>query len=117
MAQSVKVIYNNKEFEYPVIEGTMGDIAFDIANLRSDTGLITLDVGYKNTGATKSNITFLDGELGKLEHRGYTIDDLANKASFVGVIYLLLYGELPNKTQLEEFQGKINAKSGVNKSL
>ncbi|MFA9289953.1 MAG: citrate synthase [Solirubrobacteraceae bacterium] len=117
MSQSVKVIYNNKEFEYQLIEGTMGDIAFDISNLRSDTGLITLDVGYKNTGATKSDITFLDGELGKLEHRGYTIEDLAGKASFVGVIYLLLYGELPNKNKLEEFQNKIKAKSGVNKSL
>ena len=117
MSETVKIIYNGNEYEYPIIEGTMGDIAFDIADLRSQTGLITLDEGYKNTGATTSNITFLDGEKGKLEHRGYTIEDLAAKASFVGVIYLLLYGELPNKSQLDAFQNKLKEKSNVNKSL
>jgi citrate synthase len=117
MSEIVKLIYKGNEYQYPVIEGSMGDVAFDIADLRSQTGLITLDIGYKNTGATSSEITFLDGELGKLEHRGYTIEDLAGKASFVGVIYLLLYGELPNKTKLAEFQDKIKAKSKVNPAL
>ncbi len=117
MSESVKILYNGNEYEYPLIKGTMGDVAFDISELRSQTGLITLDVGYKNTGATTSKITFLDGEEGKLEHRGYTIEELAAKASFVGVIYLLLYGELPNKVELDAFQEKIKAKSKVNKSL
>ena len=100
MADTAKVIYKGQEHEYPVVEGSMGDIGIDIKKLRGDSGLITLDPGYKNTGSTESAITFLDGEQGKLMYRGYPIEQLAEKSSFVEVMYLLLEGELPNETEL-----------------
>lgn len=100
MAETVKITYKDKEYEYPVIEGTMGDVAVDISKLRGETGLITLDSGYKNTGSCISTITFLDGDEGKLMYRGYPIEQLADKSSFVEVMYLLLHGELPKEEQL-----------------
>lgn len=100
MAETVKITYKDKEYEYPVIEGTMGDVAVDISRLRGETGLITLDSGYKNTGSCISTITFLDGDEGKLMYRGYPIEQLADKSSFVEVMYLLLHGELPTEEQL-----------------
>lgn len=100
MAETVKITYKDKEYEYPVIEGTMGDVAVDISKLRGETGLITLDSGYKNTGSCISTITFLDGDEGKLMYRGYPIEQLADKSSFVEVMYLLLHGELPTEEQL-----------------
>ena len=100
MTETVKITYKDKEYEYPVIEGTMGDVAVDISKLRGETGLITLDSGYKNTGSCISTITFLDGDEGKLMYRGYPIEQLADKSSFVEVMYLLLHGELPTEEQL-----------------
>lgn len=108
MADTAKVIYKGQEYEYPVVEGTMGDIGVDIKNLRGDSGLITLDPGYKNTGSTISEITFLDGEEGKLMYRGYPIEQLAEKSSFVEVMYLLLDGELPNESELEQWKSTLN---------
>jgi len=92
------------EVDVPVIEGTEQEKAIDISHLRADTGFITLDEGYANTGATTSAITYLDGEQGVLRYRGYPIEVLAKQCSFVETSYLLIYGELPNAEQLETFR-------------
>lgn len=96
-----------KELTLPVIDGSEAERAIDISSLRKDTGLITLDEGYVNTGATTSAITFLDGEQGILRYRGYPIEQLAQHCDFVEVCYLLIYGELPNREQLESFRHSI----------
>jgi citrate synthase len=101
----------------PVIIGTENEPAIDISNLRQDTGFVTLDFGYKNTGATTSKITFLDGEEGILRYRGYEIADLAENSNFLEVSYLLLYGELPTKTQLQKFEDDIKQSSDVPKEI
>lgn len=102
--EKVKLIYKGKEYEYPVIEGSMGDKGIDISRLRAESGLITLDPGYKNTGSTTSNITFLDGEVGQLMYSGYPIEQLAEKSNFIEVQYLLLYGELPTESELKKYK-------------
>ncbi len=101
----------------PVIIGTENEPAIDISNLRQDTGFVTLDFGYKNTGATTSKITFLDGEEGILRYRGYEIADLAENSNFLEVSYLLLYGELPTTTQLQKFEDDIKQSSDVPKEI
>lgn len=88
----------------PLVEGTMGDRAIDISNLLEETGYITLDTGYKNTGSCTSAVTYLDGKAGILRYRGYDIEDLANNCIFVEVAYLLLHGKLPNASELEAFK-------------
>ena len=107
MGKSAKLIYDGKEIELPLLTGTENEDAIDISKIRSETGLITLDKGYKNTGATTSKITYLDGEKGILRHRGYSIEDLASKSSFTEVCYLLIYGELPTQSQLDNFEHEI----------
>lgn len=99
--------YDGKSFEYPIVDSTIGDRGIDISKLRDETGLITLDLGYKNTGATISDITYLDGDLGELFYRGYPIEQIAEQSNFTEVMYLLLHGELPNKTQFENFEANI----------
>ena len=106
MSETVQVIIDNKTYELPVVEGSENEKAIDISKLRAQTGYITLDTGYKNTGATTSGITFLDGEKGILRYRGYPIEQLAEKADFLEVAYLLIYGELPSKNEYSDF--KIN---------
>ncbi len=108
MSETVKLIIEDKTYELPVIKGTEDEMAIDISKLRDLTGYVTLDIGYKNTGATKSAITFLDGEVGILKYRGYPIEQLAGKSTFLEVAYLLIYGELPTKQQITDFQSKIN---------
>src|SRR3954469_14301728 len=103
MSETAQLKIGDKTYDLPVIEGTENEKAIDISKLRDLTGYITLDTGYKNTGATKSAITFLDGELGILSYRGYPIEQLAEKSSFLEVSYLLIYGELPPKAQLDSF--------------
>lgn len=117
MSETAKIIIEGKEYEFPVIVGSEGEKAIDISKLRDLTGHITLDIGFKNTGSTKSNITFLDGELGILHHRGYSIEDLAEHASFLEVSYLLLYEELPNATEYEEFKNVIREHTLANEGL
>jgi citrate synthase len=92
-----------KKLELPIIEGTENEKAIDISDLRKETGMITIDSGFVNTGSCKSAITFIDGEKGILRYRGYNIEDLAEKSTFVEVSYLLIHGKLPNKQELEEF--------------
>ena len=103
MNQKAKLEYDDTSYELPIVEGSYQERAIDIRSLRKDTGLITLDSGYMNTGATESEITFINGEEGILLYRGYPIEELAEESSFVETSYLLIYGELPTETELEEF--------------
>ena len=103
MAKTATLSFEDKSIELPVIEGSESELAIDIKSLRAKTNLITLDPGFKNTGSCQSAITFLDGEKGVLRYRGYDIEDLANKADFLEVAYLLIFGELPNAEQLDTF--------------
>jgi len=117
MAEIAKLELGGKVYEFPVIEGTENEKAIDISNLRSATGYITLDVGYKNTGATQSSITFLDGEEGILKYRGYPIEELAAKATFIEVAYLLIYGNLPSQTELDKFSSDITKHTLVHEDM
>ncbi|WP_404812486.1 citrate synthase [Capnocytophaga canimorsus] len=103
MSETVKLLFEGKEYEFPIVVGTENERGIDIDKLRALTGLITLDSGYKNTGACKSAITYLDGEKGILRYRGYDIEELAEKADFLEVAYLLVFGELPTKAEYDKF--------------
>src|SRR5690606_23245775 len=114
MSNTATLEINGEKYELPLIKGTENEVAIDIKNLRSTTdSVITIDPGYKNTGACESAITFLDGEKGILRYRGYSIEELADKANFLEVAYLLIFGELPSKAQLEKFHVDIKAQSIV----
>jgi len=107
MSDFAKLIIGEREFELPIHQGTEGHRAIDISKLLAQTGHITLDDGYGNTGATESQITYVDGENGVLRYRGYAIEDLAQRCDFTETAYLLIYGELPTAEQLEEFRASI----------
>ncbi len=117
MSKIAKIELDGKVYEFPVVQGTENELAIDISKLRQETGYITLDTGYKNTGATMSAITFLDGEEGILRYRGYPIEQLAEKASFIEVAYLLIYGELPTQAQLDEFISSITKHTLVHEDM
>lgn len=117
MSETAQLKIGDKTYDLPVIEGTENEKALDISKLRDLTGYITLDIGYKNTGATKSAITFLDGEQGILKYRGYPIEQLAEKSTFIEVAYLLIYGELPTTEQLDKFQFEINRHTLVHEDM
>jgi len=117
MSEIAKIELDGTIYELPVIVGSENEKAIDISKLRELTGYITLDTGYKNTGATKSSITFLDGELGILHYRGYSIEQLAEKASFPEVAYLLIYGELPSQTELNDFESSIKKHTLVHEDM
>ena len=117
MSTKATLTYNNISVDLPVITGTENESAVDISALRSAANLVTLDPGYKNTGSCLSAITFLDGDLGILRYRGYAIEELAEKATFLEVAYLLIFGELPNIDQLTKFQNDIKANSFVDEDV
>ena len=117
MSEIAKIELEGKVYELPVITGSENEKAIDISKLRALSGYITLDQGFKNTGSTQSNITFLDGENGILHYRGYSIEELADKATFIEVAYLLIYGELPTQTQLENFQNSITKHTLVHEDM
>ena len=117
MVETAKLTYQGKAYEFPVIEGTLGEKAIDIGSLRKETGLITFDPGFMSTGSCKSSITFLDGEKGILLYRGIPIDQLAEKSSFIETAYLLIYGELPTSEQLADFNYHIIHHSMVHESI
>ncbi|QKJ31214.1 citrate synthase [Mucilaginibacter mali] len=117
MSETAQLKIGDKTYDLPVIEGSENEKAIDISKLRDLSGYITLDVGYKNTGATKSAITFLDGELGILKYRGYPIEQIAEKSTFIEVAYLLIYGELPTASQLNEFQTLISRHTLVHEDM
>jgi citrate synthase len=105
---NARLIVGDKEFELPTTVGTENEVGVEISSLRSQSGMITLDSGYGNTGSCRSSITFIDGEKGILRYRGYPIDQVASGASFTEVAYLLIYGELPNEEQLTEFNQTVS---------
>ncbi|MFD2245130.1 citrate synthase [Pontibacter ruber] len=117
MSDFAEIILEGKSYRLPVVTGTEDEKAIDISNLRAESGYITLDSGYKNTGATTSAITFLDGEQGILSYRGYPIEQLAEKSNFIEVAYLLIYGTLPTKQELDDFSNKIKMHTLVNEDM
>jgi citrate synthase len=117
MSNTAILELDGKKYEFPVIVGTENEVAIDIDKLRSASGAITIDPGYKNSGSCRSEITFLDGEEGILRYRGYSIEDLADKASFLEVSYLLIFGELPTTAQLEKFENDIRKYTLVNEEM
>ena len=114
MSETAKINIQGKETELPLIVGSENEVGIDISKLRAETGAVTLDFGYKNTGSTSSNITYLDGEAGILRHRGYAIEELAEKADFLEVAYLLINGELPNEEEYEKWDTEITRHTLVN---
>jgi citrate synthase len=103
MAETAKLTVDGKTLELPIVTGSEGERGIDIASLRAKTGLVTLDPGYANTGSCKSAITFIDGEKGILRYRGIPIEQLAEQSTFLEVAYLLVYGKLPTRKQLDDF--------------
>ncbi len=115
---NASIEFNGNKYELPVVKGSENEHAIDISTLRVATkGLITLDRGYKNTGSCESGITFLDGEKGILRYRGYAIEELAENAGFLEVAYLLIFGELPSKAELEKFHQDIKNESQVDEDV
>ena len=115
--KNAKLIFNNKEVELDVLHGSVGPSVIDIRKLYGEIGCFTYDPGYGATGSCESAITYIDGEEGILLHRGYSIDDLANKSPFLEVAYLLLNGELPKKEEKEEFENAITLHTMVHEQL
>ncbi|NND51105.1 MAG: citrate synthase [Flavobacteriaceae bacterium] len=114
MSEKAILEFNGEQHEFPIVKGSENELGIDIKTLRAATGgLVTLDPGYKNTGSCQSGITFLNGEQGVLRYRGYSIEDLAEKADFLEVAFLLIFGELPTKEELEKFHDDIKSKSVV----
>ncbi len=112
-----KLTVDGKEITLPLIVGTEDERALDISALRKDTGCITLDEGYVNTGSTTSAITYLDGEVGILRYRGYPIEEIAAKCDFVETSYLLIYGKLPNATELQTFRESIRRHTMIHEDM
>jgi len=117
MTEFVKVIYGEKEFQLPIVVGTEGEKAIDISKLRQETGLITLDTGYANTGSCTSMITFMDGEKGILRYRGIPVEQLAEHSTFKETAYLLINGRLPTRQELTEFSVLLNDHSLVHEDM
>jgi citrate synthase len=117
MSDFAELTLDGKKYQLPLVVGTENEKAIDISELREQTGYVTLDKGYKNTGATKSAITFLDGEEGILRYRGYPIEQLAAQSNFPEVAYLLIYGTLPTQQELNSFSGQITTHTLVNEDM
>jgi citrate synthase len=117
MAATAKLIFEGKEYELPIVKGSENELAVDISKLRAQSGLVTLDDGYVNTGSTLSAITFLDGEQGILRYRGYDIAELAEKSTFLEVAYLLIYGDLPRSHEFESFKKSITRHTLIHEDL
>jgi len=117
MGKSAKIEFDGKSYTFPVITGSENEEAIDINQLRSETGLITYDPGYKNTGHCISEITYLDGENGILRYRGYSVNELCQKKSFLEVAYLLIYGDLPSNSEIQKFQEDIRGEALVDEDL
>ena len=118
MSEKAILEINDQKYEFPTFVGSENEVAIDISTLRSATGgITTIDPGFKNTGSCASEITFLDGEKGILRYRGYSIEELADKADFLEVAYLLIFGELPNRQQLDKFHSDINSETIVDDDI
>ena len=117
MAKKAELHYNGKKYDLPIVKGTENEIAVDISKLRQEAAIITLDKGFKNTGSTESAITFLDGEKGILRYRGYAIEELAEKSTFLEVAFLLIYGNLPTTEELDKFKNDISKHTLVHEDV
>ncbi len=117
MSETAKLIVDGKTYELPIIKGTEGERAIDISRLRQETGLITMDLGFANTGSCTSNITFMDGEKGILRYRGISVEQLAEHSTFVETAYLLIKGELPVRKELNRFSIMLNDHSLVHEDM
>lgn len=117
MIGSVKLIYGEKEYQLPLIEGSEGEKAIDTSKLRQETGLITLDPGFANTGSCTSSITYMDGEKGVLRYRGIPVEQLAEKSTFIETAYLLINGKLPKQKELTDFSILLNDNSLVHEDM
>ena len=117
MSKKVTLQYNNTEYNFDLLEGSENENAIDVSSLRTEANLITLDPGFKNTGSCKSSITFLDGEKGILRYRGYSIEELAKNANFLEVAFLLIFGELPTKKELEKLVADIQDNAIIDEDL
>ena len=117
MKNKVDLNIDDSKIELNLVKGSENEIGLDISSLRTESNMITLDPGYKNTGSCKSKITFLDGEKGILRYRGYSIEELAEKANFLEVAFLLIFGELPNQTQLNKFLIDIKENSIIDEDI
>lgn len=114
---NAKIIIDGKEFSYPLVCGSAGEKGIDISSLRKDTGCVTLDYGYLNTGSCMSAITYLDGENGILRYRGYPVEELAEKHEFVSVAYLLVNGKIPNEVEREEWRQLLTKHSMIHEDM
>ena len=112
MSNKAVLTLDDKSFELPVIEGVEGEKAVDISTLRNQSGYITFDEGYGKTGSCQSDITFIDGENGILRYRGYPIEELAGKSTFLEGAYLIMNGELPTDAQLKQFNHDVESQAG-----
>ena len=117
MSETASLNIDGKTIDLPLVRGTEDEVACDISALRSQTGTITIDSGYGNTGSCKSGVTYLDGEKGILRYRGYPIEQLAEKATFLEVAYLLVYGELPNRDQLADWKRGITTHTLIHEDM
>ena len=117
MSRSATLTIDDKTITLPITEGAEGELAVDVTKLRDQTGYITLDPGYRNTGSCTSDITFIDAEKGVLRYRGYAIEDLADKSNFLETAYLLIEGKLPNDAECDAFLGRIAEHTAVNPGL
>jgi citrate synthase len=117
MTETATLRYNGTNIELPVVVGTQNEKAIDIRDLRAQSGLITLDDGYGNTGSCSSAITYVNGEKGILKYRGYLIESLATKASFIETAYLLIFGDLPTTSQLAEFRAMLTRHEFIHEDM
>jgi len=117
MSKSATLSYEGRDFELPVVEGTEGERAIDISRLRGDTGLITLDSGYGNTGSCQSDITFIDGEKGILRYRGIPLEEFEHAPNFVEVAWLLIFGRLPNRSEYSAFSSELTNHANIDEDM
>jgi len=117
MTNEAKLELNGQSHRVPIIEGTEGEKAIDVSNLRHETGFITLDDGYANTGSCRSQVTFIDGERGILRYRGIPIEELAEKSTFVETAYLIIYGRLPDRAELKGFSDLLTAHQNIHEDM
>jgi citrate synthase len=117
MDKTATITIGEKSYSYPIMVGTESEHAIDVRKLRSDTGYITFDEGYGNTGSCESSITYIDGEVGILRNRGYAIEDLALNSGFIETSYLIIYGELPTAKQLADFRSRVRCNAAINTNM
>src|SRR5229473_3116989 len=117
VGENARITVDGKDLEFPVITGSEGEKGIDIQNLRAKTGVVTLDAAFMNTASTESAVTFLDGEKGILRYRGIPIEELGERSSFVETAYLLIYGNLPNRSELEKFSQQLTRHSMIHEDM